>query len=220
MWELIDGPGPRQVEVTVVRVWRPDQPKLRVYGTSSLLPPDIRRVEGISATSPARTLLDLGRFWSVERLETAVADALRRGLIRRSQLADQLARNRGRRGVAALRAVLDLDREPALTRSEAEARLLSLIRRAAMPSPELNARLGHYEVDFLWRRQRLVVEVDGFAFHGDRLAFERDRLRDADLQVAGFRLIRVTWRQLTAQPQAVIERISRALARAGDRASL
>jgi very-short-patch-repair endonuclease len=63
-------------------------------------------------------------------------------------------------------------REPV---QRAEERLLALIRTAELPAPETNARVGPYEVDFLWRSKNLIVEVDGFAFHSSRSAFERDR---------------------------------------------
>jgi very-short-patch-repair endonuclease len=58
----------------------------------------------------------------------------------------------------------------------------------------------------------VVVEVDGYAFHAGRAAFERDRLRDGELQARGIRVIRVTWRQLTGEPEAVLARIARTLA--------
>jgi very-short-patch-repair endonuclease len=70
-------------------------------------------------------------------------------------------------------------------------------------------------VDFLWPRERLVVEIDGFAFHASAASFERDRRRDAELTGAGMRVIRVTWRQLADEPEAVLARLVRALALAG-----
>jgi len=69
-----------------------------------------------------------------------------------------------------------------------------------------------YEVDFLWPGERLVVEVDGYAFHSTRAAFERDRVRDADLQAHGYRVLRFTWRRLAEAPEAVITAIATALA--------
>ena len=72
-------------------------------------------------------------------------------------------------------------------------------------------RIGRHEVDFLWSPQRLVVEVDGFAYHASRAAFERDRLRDAELQAAGYRVIRVTWRQIERRREALIARLAQAL---------
>jgi very-short-patch-repair endonuclease len=100
-----------------------------------------------------------------------------------------------------------------LTRSEAEERLLALLRAAALPPTAVNARIGRHEVDLVWAPQRLVVEVDGFAYHGSRAAFERDRLRDAELQAAGYRVVRVTWRQLVERPEALIVRLAQALVR-------
>jgi very-short-patch-repair endonuclease len=104
--------------------------------------------------------------------------------------------------------------EPRLTRSEAERRLLELSRDARLPEPETNATVLGYEVDFLWREQRLIVEVDGFAFHSTRAAFERDRRRDALLQDAGFRVLRVTWGQIADEPVALAVMLARATASA------
>src|SRR5687767_14033661 len=98
-----------------------------------------------------------------------------------------------------------------MTRSEAEREFLGLIRAAQLPQPETNARLGRWEVNALWRRRRFVVEVDSFAFHSTREAFERDRRKDADLMAAGYRVQRVTWRQLLDEREAVVARLARAL---------
>lgn len=80
------------------------------------------------------------------------------------------------------------------------------------PAPEVNARLANLEVDFLWRRERLVVEVDGYRYHADRTAFETDRRRDAELSASGYRVIRVTWRQLNADRDPTLARLAMALA--------
>ncbi len=65
-----------------------------------------------------------------------------------------------------------------------------------------------YEVDLLWREQRLIVEVDGFAYHSSRAAFERDRARDAALQAAGYRVVRLTWRQIIDEPHALVAQLA------------
>jgi very-short-patch-repair endonuclease len=75
----------------------------------------------------------------------------------------------------------------------------------------MNARVGGHEVDLYWRAEGLAVEVDGFAFHSSRAAFERDRSRDGDLGAAGVRVVRVTWRQLSDEPEAVVARLAGAL---------
>jgi very-short-patch-repair endonuclease len=202
------------VEVTIQGRSGVRRPGIRVHRTRAWATDDIDWVEGIPVTSTARTILDIARFLTMYRLEHVVADAERRGLVLRTQLNRELARHRGRRGAAALRAVLDA--EPAFTRSAAERRLLALLRDASLPSPITNARVGSHEVDFLWPRERLIVEVDGFQWHSDRTAFERDRVRDAELQALGYRVIRVTWRMLQHEPRAVVARIAATLRRAAD----
>ena len=107
--------------------------------------------------------------------------------------------------------MLSREAGPAFTRSEAEERLLRLIRKARLPEPECNVRIAGHEVDFLWRSSGLVVEVDGYAFHGSRAAFERDRRRDADLQAAGLTVARLTWRRLVDEPEAVVAQLARAV---------
>jgi very-short-patch-repair endonuclease len=93
--------------------------------------------------------------------------------------------------------------------------MLRLLRAAELPTPRVNARVGRFEVDFLWPAHRLIVEVDGYAYHSDRRAFERDRRRDATLAAAGYLVVRITWRQLTETPEAVIARLASALAARG-----
>src|SRR5690606_40329843 len=114
-------------------------------------------------------------------------------------------------GAPLLRALLEREGGPAFARSEAEERFLALVRKARLPGPELNVRIAGEEVDFLWRRERLVVEVDGFEFHSSRDSFENDRRRDADLFGLGLRVVRVTWRHITKEPEATLVRVTRAL---------
>jgi hypothetical protein len=184
---------------------------IRVHLVAALDRRDVRTVRGIPVTTPARTLLDLAAVVTTRELERAVADAQTRRLVRRSDLLALLARVGSRPGVPALRSLLDSEIAPALPRSEAEERFLALIGRAELPTPEVNVRIGGHEVDFLWRHQGLVVEVDGFRFHSSRAAFERDRLRDAQLGAAGLRVLRVTWRQIVDRPEALVARIATAL---------
>ena len=117
-----------------------------------------------------------------------------------------------RSGVRALRALLEAGHAPARTRSPPEERLLTLMRGAGLPEPEVNARLGPWEVDFLWRERRLVVEVDGYASHSSPQAFERDRRKTAELQDAGLLVHRVSAKMVG---EACIAPIARLLERAG-----
>jgi very-short-patch-repair endonuclease len=215
MWGLGKPNAPRTpVHVTVAGDWAPARAGIAVHRCRSLEPVDLRRLDGVPVTSPARTIVDLAASSRASELETAVAAALRLRGVGAEQLAEQLRRDRGRPGVPRLSALLSSSPYPAFTRSRAERRLLALLRRSGCPEPEANRRVAGFEVDLLWRERRLVVEFDGYAFHSDRAAFERDRHRDAELAARGFRVIRVTWRQLVGRPEAVVDRIIRTLARA------
>jgi very-short-patch-repair endonuclease len=97
--------------------------------------------------------------------------------------------------------------EPDLTRSKLERRFLRLCSRHALPRPEVNARVGPFEVDFLWRDRGLIIETDGWRAHGGRLAFEDDRARDVDLKLLGYAVVRFTHRQVMEQPRAVAEKV-------------
>ncbi len=178
-----------------------------------LEPRDVGRHHGMSVTRPARTLLDLARVLGPHALDRALEEAQVLRLVSDAELYAILERARARPGVRALRHALpSFDATPSLTRSEAELRLLGLVRAARLPAPVSNVRVCRREVDLLWPAQRLVVEVDGFRFHGGRAAFERDRRRDGELLASGYRVLRVTWRELTGAPEAVVATLAQALA--------
>jgi very-short-patch-repair endonuclease len=183
---------------------------IRVHRMRSLQPDEVDRQEGIPITTPTRTLLDLAAVLGARDLERAAAEALAARLTSTRRLRTLLDRHAGRPGVGSLRALVD-DR-PARTRSCAEEVFLALVRRAQLPQPDANAAANGYQVDFFWRTERVVVEVDGFAYHASRRSFEADRRRDAVLAAAGVRVIRVTWRQLEGEAEAVIARLAQVLA--------
>jgi Protein of unknown function (DUF559)/Transcriptional regulator, AbiEi antitoxin len=89
------------------------------------------------------------------------------------------------------------------TRSDLETAFLGLCRRFGLPPPEVNVKLGSWEVDFLWRAQRLVVEVDTFTYHRGSVAFEDDHARDLDLSARGYAVRRFTDSQIEAAPERV-----------------
>jgi very-short-patch-repair endonuclease/predicted transcriptional regulator of viral defense system len=203
------------VEVYVLRGYRAPSAELRVHRV--LRKPESTRVEGIPVTTVGRTLLDLAGCCTERAAEQALAHALRQRLVSTSALRRLLERHPTRRGARLLRALLLAAGGPALTRSQAEELLLALVRRGGLPPPEVNARIAGMEVDFLWRAARLVVEVDGYAYHSSARAFEQDRKRDATLLGLGYRVLRVTWRQLRDEPDAVLVRLIQLLAPAAVR---
>lgn len=155
-------------------------------------------------TTPARTLLDLAGILSPTRLGRAFEAADRLELVDLPALAALCAAARGRKGIGHLRSIVAQHRELPWTRSELERRFLRLCDGAGIPRPAVNVPVEGYEVDFLWPRQRLVVELDSYSFHRARAAFERDRKRDATLQLAGHRVLRLTDRRLVQEESSVV----------------
>jgi very-short-patch-repair endonuclease len=152
---------------------------IRVHRSRTLTRSQVTRRLGIPVTTPSRTLADLRRTFPERQFAAALREAEFLGL------------------------PLDPDLGPDGTRSEMEAAFLAICRRHRLPLPKVNVRIGEFDVDFLWFEHRLVVEVDGWAAHQSRSAFETDRLRDLKLKLLGYEVIRFTWRQLTGNPAEV-----------------
>lgn len=177
---------------------------IAVHEARSLDPPESTSRRRIPCTSVARTLLDLAGTVPRRTLDRALEQAQIVRLFDLAAVKAVLANARGRPGAAALRAALaSLPDEPVLLRSELERRFLELARRAGLRPPVVNGMVEGYEVDFHWPAERLIVEVDGYATHGTRAGFERDRQRDLDLALAGRQVIRLSWRQITESPERV-----------------
>jgi very-short-patch-repair endonuclease len=208
LWEL-QPPHHGHIEVTVVSHNAGDRPGIRRHRVRELDAADTRTRHGIRVTSPARTVLDNARH---PHLEELVATAFDKGLVTQLQIEQAIARCPTRRGVRRLHALLDQRGGPRLTRSWGERRLLSLVRQAGLPVPLMNRMLLGFKVDAMWPDLKLVVEVDGYEFHGDRDSFENDRARDAALVAAGWRVLRFTARQLDEQPLVVLSQLAAALA--------
>lgn len=214
LWELLPQSPTRAtapVTLSATRDVRPRFHGVRYHRVSSLCADETTYLECLPLTTPARTLLDLAGSLGTRELEQVLARADRQGLLDRGQLERLLARYPRRRGRSRLRTLLGAPVDLTFTRSEAEERFLSLVRKAGLHPPEMNVVVRGIEVDALWRQERLVVEIDGFAFHSSPEAFERDRQRDGTLAAAGLRVMRVTWRQLTREPEALLVRLSQAL---------
>lgn len=211
LWKMTPPRRPRApVHVLVVGHAR-RRPGILVHRTVRRHADEVVRRDGIPVTSPARTLYDLADSGRARTVERALARALRRELTSQDELTTLVTRHAGRPGAARLRSLLG-GAPPPFVRSEAEERFLTMVQEARLPKPEVNVRLGPFEADFHWPAQRLVVEIDGYEFHSSRAAFERDRERDAELAARGLRVMRITWRQLTRERDAVLVRLARTLA--------
>jgi very-short-patch-repair endonuclease len=118
-------------------------------------------------------------------------------------------RNKGRYGSPAARLLLQAAEEG--TRSAAERLFAQLLRNAGITGWKPNQLVAGYEVDFLFRDAKLSVEVDGFAFHSDSEAFNRDRKKQNAIALAGYQILRFTWIDLTEYPDRVIAEVQRAI---------
>jgi len=163
-------------------------------------------VDGIPVTAIPRTLLDVAEV-APHRLERAIEAAERLGLFDLGAVNALIERSHGRHGLRALDAALRAYRDPPVTQSELERLFLDLCRDADIPTPACNVSVAGNVVDAVWEDRPLVVELDGRAFHSTRAAFERDRKRDADLQLAGYRVLRVTHRRLSDEPGEVVSAV-------------
>jgi hypothetical protein len=206
-------PAGTPVAVTTGRRRR-SRPGVRFF--RSRLPADETTThDGIPVTTVPRTLFDLAAVISAGQLARAVAEAEVRRLWDPLSLGELLARHPRRPGAVAIRAVLG--GSAGITRSELEDRFLAFAGRAGLLRPATNVLLqvgGRWiEADCVWHDQRLIVELDGRAIHATPSAFERDRARDRALTVAGWRVIRITWRQLRDQPEAIARDLRAALDR-------
>jgi len=160
--------------------------------------------DGIPVTTVERTILDLAELVDTRTLHRVFEEAERLRLVDMQAIGRVYERNRGRHGLRPLRHLITSSRlpEPA-ARSELERRFLDLCDEAGLPRPAVNVLVAGFEVDALWPAERLVVELDGHEFHRTRAAFERDRARDAALAVAGYTVVRVTYRRLLAEPAQI-----------------
>jgi len=193
------------IDVTVPRAAARRRPGLRVHRHASLLAEETTMHEAIPVTTPARTLLDLAATLPRRAVERAVDQAEVLRLFDLVALNATIEAHAARPGAPLLRAVLEEhDAGTTVTRSELEERFLGLCSENGIDRPRVNSRIADLEVDFHWPDRRLVVEVDGYGFHGTRAAFERDRRRDATLAAAGLRVLRFSHLQLTTRAEEVV----------------
>jgi very-short-patch-repair endonuclease len=162
---------------------------------------EITTRDGLPVTVPLRTILDVAQVIKGVPLERAIRQAEYHRLVAIESLVAAVDANPGRRGIRNLRrALVGCVEVPGLTRSALEEKFAHFVRRRALPRPRLNVQLHVadriVEVDVLWPKHRVVVELDGKAAHANIRAFESDRARDGALQAAGYVVTRVTWQRL------------------------
>ncbi len=163
--------------------------------------------DGIPVTTVARTLLDLAEVLTISQMRRCLGEAVRLRLVTIDEMWRLYDRSRGRHGLRPLRALLTEYSPPPRLRSRFERRVRRLIRGTEIREPEFNAIVAGHEVDVLWRRERLIVELDTYTYHGTPGDFERDRAKDADLMLAGYRVLRITGERVTHEPAQILATI-------------
>jgi predicted transcriptional regulator of viral defense system len=197
-----------RIDVTSPRRAGRSREGIVVHRADRLSPSEITVVTGIPCTTVARTVVDLASVLAPEALEYAIHRAQTQRLLQRAEIVRVLARSPTRRGTAVVRRVLSLSNVAEdEVRSVGERRLVRICAREGLPMPRVNAWIAldgdGLEVDFSWPDQRLAVEVDSRAHHTTNRAFENDPRRDRRLMLAGWRVARFTYRDVTERPSAV-----------------
>ena len=218
VWDLRDT-ARAAIDVTVVGARRCSRPRLTIHSVGALHPDDRAEIDGVPVTSVARTLLDLAQVVSDTELRRAYEAAERLRVLDIRAVNELLDRSNGRRGVAALLALLDYDPEPGVdSKSTLESMFLDRVPEAGLPLPQLNVLVEGYLVDAYWPRAGLVVELQSYEHHAHRQAFERDNSKLTRLQVAGHAVLPLTHRKLRDQPGEVVGAV-RTMLDGGSRAS-
>lgn len=213
-WEL-DGIRARKPEL-----WTPCDRRLRsslvVVHRGAVEAVDRRMIGPIPVTSPARTLIDLAGVLDDEDLATAVEDALHRGLTTPQSIERRLTHlgGKGRPGTARLRALLGDRGSDAAAASRLEVRIWRTLCAAGMrPVRQHPVRVGTrtYRIDCAFPQWRLAVEGVGDRFHRSVRQRDRDLRRLADLASVSWRVMPVTWAEITDHPAVVVARVRRAV---------
>lgn len=203
LWGMVNGWGsPLEVTAPIKR----SRPGIRTHRCTTLTRRDRTHNLGVPVTSRARTLLDIASDLPEAKLRRIVNDGRRDGLLRDAAIKELLERQPRHPGATRVGALLDSARK-APTRSELEDRFLAFIAEYDLPQPLVNVQLNGTEVDFLFPEHRLIVELDGWAFHRSREQFATDRERDAMHLQHGHPTVRLTWERLTETPAAQAGRL-------------
>jgi len=207
LWKYVKD-WPTRIEVTA----RIDHQRkgIKTHRTKELTRRDITRQLGVPVTSPARTVFDMApRYKTDAALRRFVNDARLTRTFHLGDLAELLARHPRHRSTKRLMPFVEAP--TGMTRSELEDTFVDFARRYGLPQPTINKRRGRREPDFLFSDERVIVEIDGWQFHGDRGSFERDRDRDADHLAEGILTVRITEERLTGSPDREAARLHKIL---------
>jgi hypothetical protein len=187
----------RAIDVTAPGRSRHRSQLITVHRPRSLDARDVTTRQAIPVTTVPRTLLDVAEVLRPHQLRRAWDESQRLDLFDLTAIRELIRRSPGRHGLKPLTRLINEHLDAPLTKEELEARFADIVRDFDLPRPIYNAALLGYEIDALYEDERIAIELDSFEFHGkSRAQHERDRVKQLDLQLAGYTVIRVTWRML------------------------
>jgi hypothetical protein len=216
-WGLLAGDGKRFDVVAPGRSGGRvgDQVQIDLRRTRRLPPEDVTELRGIPITAVGRTLLDLAGCVGARVLQRAVHEAEVARLLDVDAVLATMDRNPGRRGTRALRRALGVS-VPDPVNDAFAAAFLALCAGHGLPTPRLGVHVDGgdrlYEVDALFWRERLIVELDGRQVHGTARNFQTDRRRDSILAAQDFQTLRYTWERIREEPAVIAAELRRVLA--------
>jgi very-short-patch-repair endonuclease len=212
---LLKGPAPPP-EVKAPRERRiPGLVTHRIRATPAL---DATTSYGIATTSVPQTLVDLAAHLSLDALARACHEAGVKHRTTPARVERVLARRPASKGAANLRKVLR--GEARVTLSRLEKRFLTLLEQHGLPLPETNRPAGGRRVDCRWPKQRLTVELDSYAFHNSRHAWEQDRRREREAHSRGDEFRRYTWGDVAEDDRLLLNELRHLVGKAGRQGSL
>jgi very-short-patch-repair endonuclease len=204
------------VEIWVPAPRSPRATSITVHRGSRIDRADRAQLEGIPITTALRTLVDLSGRMEDDRLLAAMEDGIRRRLFTPERLAARLDAlcESGRSGAGRLKRLLE-ERDSAPSESVLEAKVWLLLSRSPLPRPVrqhwVGTRGGRYRLDFAWPEARVALEADGWAHHGGKAAFGKDRERLSEVAATGWRTLLATWHLVTHEPQRLLRWVESSL---------
>ena len=210
----------KHVEVITPR-WTREHRDFTVHESRDLIPEDVVIVDGMPTPVPARTIVDLGATARLWLIVSCLDTGLRKAIVTLDEVEGFIARvaRKGRRGVGVVRPLIRERRQWAgKTESELEDAFRRLVMLASLPLPvaqfEVVDRFGDFvsRADFAYPEARILIELDGEAYHMDPETFQRDRDKQNRAELLGWRVLRYTWRDVIERRRVVEQQLRSVLA--------
>lgn len=194
-----------------------DFPQVLVRRNHDLDDWHVTTVDGIRVTTVARTIVDLAADRSVRHIG-AILDRLvsdNRVDIFEVDAVMAATGRRGKPGTTTMREVLDARIGEDHSASELERRGRKIIENAGLPMP-----IPEYPIpwtvgrrfDDAYPDRKIAIEWDSMRFHGQKAAFEADRIRGRDATLNGWVILRFTWEDIHLRPHVIVEALQSLLA--------